>query len=88
MVTGRLAKLLVLGMSSVQSVFGILASAVAVLGGLIYLTRALLRLAFDIRDNKNATVRNTVALKEFSAQIEGRMARIEDWIRHRDHYWR
>lgn len=64
-------------MSGAVSVFTILASAVVVLGGLVAVTRALWRVAQDIRDNKRATEANTVALGELSTKMDGRITSLE-----------
>jgi hypothetical protein len=72
---------------SAVTVFAIMASAMTVLLGLVYLTRGLFRIAVDIRDNKNATVRNTKALEDLAGHVDGRMDRIETWITSRDPKW-
>ena len=64
-------------MTGVGAVFAILASAVIVLGGLVALTRALLRAAFDLRDNRKATVDNTTAINELKTVMDGRITSLE-----------
>lgn len=64
-------------MSAVATVFAIMAAAVVVLGGLIALTRALWKVAQDIRDNKVATVANTRAVEELSTKMDGRITSLE-----------
>lgn len=71
-------------MNGAVSVFVILASACTVLTGLVLLTRAIFRIAIDLRDNKNATVANTAALKDFAGSVNPRMTAIEQWIRDHD----
>lgn len=75
-------------MSLVVSVFVILGSAVAVATGLVALTRAVFRAAVDLRDNKNATIANTRALKDLASHVNGRIESVEEWIRQRDPKWR
>jgi hypothetical protein len=58
----------------------ILASAIVVLGGLAALTRAIWKVASDIRDNEQATTRNTKAIVDLTNQMDGRLTRIEDRI--------
>lgn len=67
-------------MAATVNVFAILASAVVVLGGLIAVTRALWRVAQDIRDNKRATVANTAALGELSIKMDGRISLLESRV--------
>jgi hypothetical protein len=69
-------------MSSTALVATILASAVVVFGGLWRLTRAIWRLAQDMRDNKTATVHNTKALADFSITMDSRISNLESWRRH------
>lgn len=64
-------------MSEAALVFTVLSSAVIVLGGLAALTRAIWRAAQDLRDNKQATTRNTEALDKLAAQMDGRLTAIE-----------
>jgi hypothetical protein len=66
--------------SGVVAVFVVLASACTVAGGLVWLTRGLFHLAVDLRDNKNATLKNTEALRELATHVDGRMDAIEKWI--------
>lgn len=60
------------------AVLAILASAVIVLTGLVAVTRAIWRIAQDLRDNKQATTRNTSALDNLATQMNGRLTSIED----------
>ena len=60
------------------------AAACAIFGSVWKLTRGIFNVAVDLRDNKNATLRNTEALKELSATVDGRMTRIEAWIKNHD----
>ena len=71
-------------MSVVVSVFVILGAACAVLTGLIVLTRGIFNIAVDLRDNKNATLANTSALKDLAHSVNGRMTAIEEWIKNHD----
>ena len=71
-------------MNNVTSIFVICASACAILAGLIGLSRALFHVAIDLRDNKNATLANTVALKELAVHVDGRIDKIEQWQRDHD----
>jgi hypothetical protein len=59
------------------AVLAILASAVIVLGGLVAVTRAIWNVAQDLRDNKQATLRNTEALGNLATQMDGRLSNIE-----------
>lgn len=59
------------------AVLAILASAVVVLSGLAVLTRAIWRIAQDIRDNQAATSANTRALAQLTSQLDGRLTSIE-----------
>ena len=60
-------------------VLAILASAVVVLGGLVALVRALLRIRDVVRDNVKATNDNTGALGELSEKMDGRISALEAW---------
>ena len=64
-------------MSTAGTVLAILASAVIVLGGLTAVTRAIWKVAQDLRDNKNATNANTDALQKLATQMDGRLTAIE-----------
>lgn len=64
-------------MSAAAGVFAILASAVIVLTGIVALTRAIWRVAQDLRDNKSATQANTKAVDNLAAQMDGRITSIE-----------
>jgi hypothetical protein len=48
------------------------------------LSRAVFHAAIDLRDNKNATLANTVALKELAVHVDGRIDKIEQWQRDHD----
>jgi hypothetical protein len=61
------------------AVIAILASAVVVFGGLAAVTRALWRVAQDIRDNKQATQENTTAITDLSTKMDGRITALEAW---------
>jgi hypothetical protein len=50
----------------------------------IALTRGVFHAATDLRDNKNATLANTVALRELATHVDGRMDAIETWIAEHD----
>lgn len=54
-----------------------LASSVVVLGGLVALTRAIWKAAQDLRDNKQATVKNTEAIADLSMKMDGRITSLE-----------
>lgn len=64
-------------MSATASVLTILASACVVLAGLVTLTRAIWKAAQDLRDNKQATQANTVALDELKTMMDGRIVSLE-----------
>jgi hypothetical protein len=64
-------------MVNTSTVFAILASAVIVLTGVVALTRAVWRVAQDLRDNKTATQANTRALGNLGPQMDGRLTSIE-----------
>jgi hypothetical protein len=64
--------------NTVAVVFTILASAVVVMGGLFALSRAIFRAALDLRDNKNATIKNTAAIVELSTKMDGRITALEE----------
>lgn len=66
-------------MTQVGAVIAILASAVIVLGGLAAVTRALWKVAQDIRDNKQATQENTTAITDLSTKMDGRITALEAW---------
>lgn len=68
-------------MSQTATVFTIMASAVVVLGGLVAVARVMIRLAWDIRENKAATVLNTQELAKLNEQMDGRLIRMEARIR-------
>ena len=68
-------------MTGTGAVLAILASAVIVLGGLTALTRSIWRAAQDLRDNKLATTRNTLALDNLATQMDGRLTAIESRLR-------
>ena len=57
----------------------VLASSVVVFGGLWRLTRAIWRVAQDLRDNKAATVKNTEALAGLSIDMMSRVTNLESW---------
>jgi hypothetical protein len=63
--------------SSAAGVLAVLASAVIVLTGIVALTRAIWRVAQDLRDNKAATQANTKAVDNLAAQMDGRITSIE-----------
>jgi len=65
--------------SELATVVAILSSAVVVLGGLVAVTRALWKVAQDIRDNKLATEENTVALADLTTKMDGRITALEAW---------
>jgi hypothetical protein len=65
--------------TQVGAVIAILASAVIVLGGLAAVTRALWKVAQDIRDNKQATQENTTAITDLSTKMDGRITALEAW---------
>lgn len=67
-------------MNGVATVFAIMAAAVVVLGGLIAVTRALWKVAIDIRDNKMATLANTRAVEELSTKMDGRITSLESRV--------
>ena len=62
------------------SIAAILAAAVVVFGGLWRLTRAMWRAAQDLRDHKQATDANTVAIRELSVKMDGRITSLEDRV--------
>lgn len=64
-------------MNGAGTVLAVLASAVIVLGGLAAVTRAIWRVAQDLRDNKQATQANTQALSNLAKQMDGRLTAIE-----------
>lgn len=66
-------------MTALETDFAILASAVVVLGGLVALVRALLRIRDVLRDNIKATEGNTDALGELSTKMDGRISALEAW---------
>jgi len=72
-------------MSAAGAVLAILASAVIVLTGIIALTRAVWRVAQDLRDNKNATQANTKAVDNLAAQMDGRITLIEKRLSDLEH---
>jgi hypothetical protein len=75
--------------SEVATVVAILSSAVVVLGGLVAVTRALWKVAQDIRDNKLATEENTVALADLTTKMDGRITALEAWrVRQESRRWR
>lgn len=67
-------------MSGAEAIFAILASTVVILGGLIALTRAIWMAAQDIRDNKQATMKNTEALAELTTKMDGRISSLEERV--------
>lgn len=67
-------------MTSIGTDLTALAAAVVVLGGLIGLTRALLRTRDTIRDNVRATGANTTALAELREALNGRLTRLEEQV--------
>jgi carbon starvation protein CstA len=69
-------------MNGTGAVLAILASAMIVLTGLTALTRSIWRAAQDLRDNKQATTRNTSALDNLGQQMSGRLAAIEGRLSH------
>ena len=66
-------------MTALETDLAILASAVVVLGGLVALVRALLRIRDVLRDNIRATETNTEALGELSTKMDGRISALEAW---------
>jgi hypothetical protein len=59
------------------AVLAALASAVIVLGGLLAMARSVWKAAQDLRDNKQATDRNTRALDSLGTQMDSRLTAIE-----------
>ena len=72
-------------MSEAGAVVAILASAVIVLTGVVALTRAIWRVAQDLRDNKNATLANTRAIDNLAGQMNGRISSIEERLSSLEH---
>ena len=66
-----------MNLATVGGIFAICASAVVVLGGLIAVTRALWKVAQDIRDNKVATLANTKAVEDLSTKMDARIVSLE-----------
>lgn len=58
-------------------ILAMLASAVVVFGGLAALTRAIWHAAQDLRDNKQATIKNTEAIADLSTKMDGRITSLE-----------
>ena len=72
-------------MNTTSTVFTILASAIVVLAGLIALTKAIWRAASDLRDNKQATVKNTAAITDLSTKMDGRITSLEARVERLEH---
>jgi hypothetical protein len=68
-----------MNLATTGAVLAICASAVLVLTGLAAVTRALWKIAQDIRDNKKATEDNTEALAVLSTKMDGRITSLEAW---------
>ena len=67
------------------TIAAILTAAVVVAGGLWRLTRAMWRAGLDLRDHKLATDANTVAIKELSTKMDGRITSLEDRVAKLEH---
>jgi len=70
---------------SAASIAAILTAAVVVLSGLAAVARALWRAATDLRDHKRATDANTVAIRELSTKMDGRITSLEDRVAKLEH---
>ena len=68
----------VLAVSEIGAVVAVLASAVIVLTGAVALTRAVWRVAQDLRDNRAATLANTRAIDNLAGRMDGRLGTVEE----------
>jgi hypothetical protein len=69
-------------MTNMPAVLAILASAVIVLTGVVALTRAVWRVASDLRENKTAVAANTRAIERLVLQMDGRFTSIKRRLSH------
>lgn len=64
-------------MTELGTLLTVLASLAVVAGGLWRLISAIYRVAQDLRDNKNATIANTVAINQLRNDNGGRLINLE-----------